>query len=70
LGAWNYTLIAEHEGSSYEYDSGTITFEGTETGGTFTQFNTMGKSLADFKSVIPLAWMVGGARILPRVVEE
>ena len=33
-------------------------------------YRTMGKSLADFKSVIPLAWMVGGARILPRVVEQ
>jgi hypothetical protein len=32
-------------------------------------YKTLGKSLADFKAVIPLAWMVGGARILPRVVE-
>jgi hypothetical protein len=31
-------------------------------------YRTLGKSLADFKAVIPLAWMVGGARILPRVV--
>ena len=37
LGTWNYTLIAELEGSSYEYDSGTIAFDGTETSGTFTQ---------------------------------
>ncbi len=33
-------------------------------------YRTIGKSLADFKSVIPLPWMIGGARILPRVVEE
>jgi hypothetical protein len=32
-------------------------------------YRTLGKSLADFKAVIPLAWMIGGARILPRVVE-
>ena len=32
-------------------------------------YRTLGKSLADFKAVIPLAWMVGGARILPVVVE-
>jgi Domain of unknown function (DUF4332) len=31
-------------------------------------YGTLGKSLADFKSVIPLSWMIGGARILPRVV--
>jgi hypothetical protein len=32
-------------------------------------YRTLGKSLADFMAVIPLAWMVGGARILPVVVE-
>jgi hypothetical protein len=32
-------------------------------------YRTLGKSLADFKSVIPLAWMIGGAQVLPRVVE-
>lgn len=32
-------------------------------------YRTLGKSFADFKSVIPLAWMVGGAKILPRVVQ-
>jgi hypothetical protein len=32
-------------------------------------YNSLGKSLADFKAVIPLAWMVGGARILPKVIE-
>jgi len=31
-------------------------------------YGTLGKSLADFKSVIPLPWMIGGARVLPRVV--
>lgn len=33
-------------------------------------YRTIGKSLADFKLVIPLPWMIGGAGILPRVVEE
>lgn len=32
-------------------------------------YKTLGKSLADFKAVIPLGWMIGGARILPRVVK-
>ncbi len=32
-------------------------------------FQTIGKRLADFKSVVPLGWMVGGAGILPPVVE-
>ena len=31
-------------------------------------YRTLGKSLADFRSVIPLSWMIGGAKILPRVV--
>lgn len=31
-------------------------------------YRTLGKTSADFKSVIPLPWMIGGARILPRVV--
>lgn len=39
LGIWDYALVAEHEGSSYEYDSGTLAFEGTEAGGTFTLIN-------------------------------
>jgi hypothetical protein len=34
-----------------------------------TYYKTLGKSLADFKAVIPLAWMVGGTRILPTVLE-
>ena len=29
----------------------------------------LGKTLADFQAVIPLARMIGRARILPRVVE-
>jgi hypothetical protein len=33
-------------------------------------YRTLGKSLADFKAVIPLEWMIGGAQVLPRVVEE
>jgi hypothetical protein len=32
-------------------------------------YRTLGKTPADFKAVIPLTWMIGGARILPRVVE-
>jgi hypothetical protein len=31
-------------------------------------YRTLGKTPADFKAVIPLSWMIGGARILPRVV--
>jgi len=31
-------------------------------------YRTLGKSLSDFKTVIPLWWMIGGAKILPRVV--
>jgi len=30
-------------------------------------YQSIGSSLADFKAVIPLAWMIGGARILPVV---
>lgn len=33
-------------------------------------YQTLGKSFADFKAVIPLGWMVGGARVLPKVIEE
>ena len=33
-------------------------------------YATIGKSFSDFKAVIPLDWMVGGARTLPGVVEE
>jgi len=32
-------------------------------------YRTFGKSAADFRLVIPLAWMIGGAKILPRVVK-
>jgi hypothetical protein len=31
-------------------------------------YATLGKSLAEFKAVIPLSWSIGGAGILPRVV--
>lgn len=33
-------------------------------------YESIGKSFADFKTVIPLAWMIGGAQILPKIVEE
>ena len=33
-------------------------------------YATIGKSFSDFKAVIPLDWMIGGARLLPKVVEE
>ncbi len=33
-------------------------------------YQTIGKQLSDFRAVIPLKWMVGGAKILPRVVES
>ena len=33
-------------------------------------YATLGKSFSDFKTVIPLDWMIGGARILPKVVAE
>lgn len=32
-------------------------------------YASIGKRFSDFKAVIPLDWMIGGARILPRVVE-
>ena len=32
-------------------------------------YRTLGKSLADFRAVIPLSWMIGGAKILPRLVQ-
>jgi hypothetical protein len=31
-------------------------------------YRTFGKCLADFKAVIPLPWMIGGAKILPCVI--
>lgn len=34
-----------------------------------TYYASIGKSYSDFKAVIPLDWMIGGARVLPRVVE-
>lgn len=32
-------------------------------------YRRLGKTLADFRAVIPLSWMIGGAKILPRVVK-
>jgi hypothetical protein len=32
-------------------------------------YRTLGKSLADFKAVIPLAWVIGGAQMLPKIVK-
>lgn len=34
-----------------------------------TYYISLGKRFSDFKAVIPLDWMIGGARVLPRVVE-
>jgi hypothetical protein len=31
-------------------------------------YRTLGKTVADFKAVIPLVWMIGGAKTLPRVI--
>lgn len=39
LGTWRYTLIAESGDSSTEYDTGTITFDGTETGGAYSRID-------------------------------
>jgi hypothetical protein len=33
-------------------------------------YETIGKSFADFKSVIPLDWIIGGAKILPKIIED
>jgi hypothetical protein len=33
-------------------------------------YRTLGKTFADFEAVIPLSWMIGGAKILPRVISE
>jgi hypothetical protein len=32
-------------------------------------YTTIGKRFSDFKAVIPLDWMIGGAKILPRVIK-
>jgi hypothetical protein len=32
-------------------------------------YATTGKNFADFKKVIPLDWMIGGAKVLPKIVE-
>jgi len=33
-------------------------------------YESISKSFADFKNVIPLDWMIGGAKILSKVIEE
>jgi hypothetical protein len=33
-------------------------------------FRAIGKKFSDFKAVIPLDWMNGGAKILPRVIDD
>ena len=32
-------------------------------------YETLGKSFSDFKAVIPLDWMIGGAKVIPKIVE-
>jgi len=32
-------------------------------------FSTLGKSFSDFKAVIPLDWMIGGAKVIPKILE-
>ena len=33
-------------------------------------YATLGKTPRDFSAAVPLKWMIGGARTVPRVVEE
>lgn len=33
-------------------------------------YGTIGKRFSDFKAVIPLDWMIGGAQVLPKVIDE
>jgi len=33
-------------------------------------YESLGKTFADFKAVIPLDWMIGGAKVLPKIIEE
>lgn len=33
-------------------------------------YRTIGKDFSDFKAAIPLDWMIRGARVLPRIIEE
>lgn len=35
-----------------------------------TYYRTLGKNLAAFRAVIPLSWMIGGAQVLPRLVQD
>lgn len=32
-------------------------------------YRTMGKSFSNFKAVIPLNWMIGGAKVLPKIID-
>ena len=32
-------------------------------------YATLGKKFSDFKNVIPLDWMIGGSKVLTRIVE-
>jgi hypothetical protein len=33
-------------------------------------YKSLGKTFADFKTVIPLDWMIGGAKVLPKIIED
>ena len=33
-------------------------------------YASLGKRFADFQAVIPLDWMIGGARVLPKVIQD
>jgi hypothetical protein len=33
-------------------------------------YESFGKSFADFKTVIPLDWMIGGAKVLSKIIED
>ena len=33
-------------------------------------YKSLGKNYSDFQSVIPLDWMIGGAKVIPNIIEE
>jgi hypothetical protein len=33
-------------------------------------YELLGKTFVDFKTVIPLDWMIGGAKVLPKIIED
>ncbi len=33
-------------------------------------YESLGKTFTDFKAVIPLDWMIGGAKVLPKIIED